>query len=57
MSNIGTPVLELELKNRNRSIIPGVKSKHAERLESGSYRDVSGDEGVTTGDDLYGGEF
>jgi len=57
LSNIGTPVLELELKNRNRSIIPGVKSKHAERLESGYYGSEGNDEGVTTGDDLYGGEF
>ena len=57
LSKIGTESLERELKNRNRSIIPGVKSKHAERLESGYYGSESNDEGVTTGDDLYGGEF
>tara|TARA_B100000749_G_scaffold160654_1_gene123434 strand:+ start:645 stop:761 length:117 start_codon:yes stop_codon:yes gene_type:complete len=34
-----------------------VKSKHAERLESGYYGDVSDDDGVTTADDLYGGCF
>ena len=57
LSSIGTAVLEVELKNRKRMILLEEKSKHAKRLESGYYGEVSDDDGVITADDLYGEQF
>ena len=57
LSNIGTPALQAELDSRKKDILSDERRKHAKRLESGYYGEVSDDDGVTTADDLYGGCF
>ena len=54
LNKVGTIVLQTELDSRKKDILSDSKRKHRQRIESGYYGEVSDDDGVITGDDLYG---